>query len=598
MPAGTEKVFEAEVLFIESDGTEIDLQLKTAIEGAVIQWASLCGDILQQSSIVAFAGGANPTPLAEVEFWNARLKNLECIFDQLRDPRVKKMALYLQLTESTYLTCFKNTFQSVVAGVLEAKDICLYLKPMKIHFERFQDNEFLDNEIYIRPLAHCLGLLWGNSRYYCTNPKIITLLREVANMLILATVNQLDPSSIFQGEAEDMYQKVEKCIEQLELFRKAFDEVRANILSYFKSDNMEPKPWTFHPRSVFQRLIDFLERLRLLNSILGSALEFQKLEKVEIGGIKGRLLSQKIEEILDEFNQAYLHFANIQYDLLEPEEKAIIKDNEIYMKKCDDLDQRLAAIFEQVFDDCHNMESVFKFINIAGTLIERPAIDAVLSLKYGKIITLFNQELDTVKKIYDEGQKNGIPIDKNYPPVAGVLGWLYKLKNRILKNGEDFRVLENPIVRCTDAVHAFEKWEEMLQILNDDQEKLLSEWLSYVPHQITKSLAKTQLLRVDDLLHLNLDPELIAILREVKYMRILEIPNIAPEAQALFDRNEELYKSLLLLYRIIEWYNHLKLHTLPVEYALIETEVNELDLNLEDLTTKLNWETDSKSVYV
>lgn len=594
MPAGTERIYDAEMTFHDSEGTAIDLQLKAAIEGAVIQWASICGDLLQQSSTVAFAGGANPTPLAEINFWNARLKNLECIYDQLRDPRVKKMALYLELTDSIYLACFQNTFQNIVSGILEARDICLYLKPMKPHFERFEDNEFLDNEIYVKPLVHCLGLLWGNSRYYCNNNKLITVLKEVGNMLVIATTNQLDPGSIFQGEAEDTYIKIQKCLELLETFKVAFDEVRANILDYFKSEDVEPKTWTFHPRSIFQRLFDFINRLKLINEILGTNVEYLKLEKVEIGGLKGRLLSQKVEQIFEEFSTAYQHFVNIQYDMVEPEGKTIVEDTDKFMVICADLDRRLAAIFEQVFDDCYNLESIFKFINITGTLLERPLIKAVMNPKYDKIITLFNEELDTVKLTYDEGMKNGVPIDKYYPPVAGVLCWLHKLKHRILKPGDDFKIFENPIVSSAEAVHVLKKFEEMINIIEKDQERILTEWLKSVPDQIAESLGKTQLLRSDDLLVLNLDKELEAILREVKYMRILDIANIAPEAQALFDRNEEIFKSVLLLNRIIEWYNHLKLHTLPEEYALIEAEINELDIDLENLITNLTWLTDSK----
>ncbi|KAF2900340.1 hypothetical protein ILUMI_05842 [Ignelater luminosus] len=593
MPAGTERIYDAEMMFQDSGGTEIDLQLKTAIEAAVIQWASLCGDILQQSSTAAFAGGANPTPLVEIDFWNARLKNLECIYDQLRDPRVKKMALYLELTDSAYLACFQNIFQDIVSGVLEARDICLYMKPMKPHFERFEDNEFLDNEIYIKPFVHCLGLLWANSRYYCSNTKLITLLKEVANMLINATMNQLDPGSIFQGEAEDMYIKIEKCIELLETFKVSFEAVRANILNYFTSEDVEPKTWTFHPRSIFQRLFDFIDRLKLINELLGANIEYSKLEKVEIGGLKGRLLSQKVEQIFEEFNTAYQHFVNIQYDMIEPEGNTIVADRDKFVVICTDLDQRLAAIFEQVFDDCYNLESIFKFINITGSILERPIIKAVMNPKYEKIITLFNEELDTVKLTYDEGRKNGVPIDKYYPPVAGVLCWLYKLKNRILKPGEEFKNFENSIVDSMDAVHVFKKFDEMIAILDKDQQQTLSEWLKYVPEQIAKSLGKTQLLRVNDMLVLNLDKELEAILREVKYMKILDILNIAPEAQTLFERNEELFKSILLLNRTIEWYNHLKLHTLPVEYVLIEGEINQLDIDLENLITNLTWLTDN-----
>lgn len=182
MPVGLDKIFQSTMLYEESGGSDIDLKLKSSIEAAVVKWSSICSDVMKQSSRIAFAGGVHPTPMREVEFWSARLKNLECIYDQLRDPRVKKMIMFLENTESTYLPCFKTTFKGIVACVIEARDINLYLKPMISHFLKFEENEFLDNEPNIKPLLHVCGLLWANSRYYCTSSKIVTLLREIGKL--------------------------------------------------------------------------------------------------------------------------------------------------------------------------------------------------------------------------------------------------------------------------------------------------------------------------------------------------------------------------------------------------------------------------------
>lgn len=38
------------------------------------------------------------------------------MYNQLRDPRVKKMGEILELTESAYFPCFKTLFRNVVAG--------------------------------------------------------------------------------------------------------------------------------------------------------------------------------------------------------------------------------------------------------------------------------------------------------------------------------------------------------------------------------------------------------------------------------------------------------------------------------------------------
>lgn len=49
-----------------------------------------------------------------------------------------------------------------------------------------------------------------------------------------------------------------------------------------------------------------------------TALEFMKLEKVELGGIKGKLLSQQVVQLHEEFQEQYGVFTNKTYDCLDP----------------------------------------------------------------------------------------------------------------------------------------------------------------------------------------------------------------------------------------------------------------------------------------
>lgn len=103
-------------LFSVSGGEDVDLYLKSAIEGVVIKWATQINDVITKDSAQAFSGGQNPDPSAEICFWNSRLRNLEYIYDQLRDERVRKMAVILETTDSAYFPSFKTLFHNIVAG--------------------------------------------------------------------------------------------------------------------------------------------------------------------------------------------------------------------------------------------------------------------------------------------------------------------------------------------------------------------------------------------------------------------------------------------------------------------------------------------------
>lgn len=60
MPVGVELVHDAEKAVLR--GEEVDLYLKSAIEGVVIKWAQQINDVMMEDSGQAFDNGQNPLP--------------------------------------------------------------------------------------------------------------------------------------------------------------------------------------------------------------------------------------------------------------------------------------------------------------------------------------------------------------------------------------------------------------------------------------------------------------------------------------------------------------------------------------------------------
>jgi dynein heavy chain len=153
-------------------------------------------------------------------------------------------------------------------------------------------------------------------------------------------------------------QRVGLCIKTLKKFSTIFNTYKNNLGRFFK--NREPKLWNFHPNMVFERFNAFLERLRTIQWFFNTVLEFSKLEKVEIGGIKGRNLSARVTVVFTEFQQCFSIFSGKSYDVLDPDDSSFISDFENFKKKIFEMDMKLAAILCQAFEDCSNLESIFK----------------------------------------------------------------------------------------------------------------------------------------------------------------------------------------------------------------------------------------------
>jgi dynein heavy chain, axonemal len=104
--------------------------MKNSLEGIVIKWAFQVDEVLKETSLSLFEKNNHPSPSDEVKFWESRRKNVMNIYDQLRDPRVKKIGSILEQINSVYFNTFSMTFKNIVTALHEANDITLYFKPL------------------------------------------------------------------------------------------------------------------------------------------------------------------------------------------------------------------------------------------------------------------------------------------------------------------------------------------------------------------------------------------------------------------------------------------------------------------------------------
>ena len=87
-------------------------------------------------------------------------------------------------------------------------------------------------------------------------------------------------------------------------FRSAFREFKAKLHTYFVGEK-KPKLWEFQEQLIFKRFDSFVDRLDIVKEFFRTAQQFLKLEKVEIGGIRGRALSSRIGSVHEEFKVSY-----------------------------------------------------------------------------------------------------------------------------------------------------------------------------------------------------------------------------------------------------------------------------------------------------
>lgn len=80
------------------------------------------------------------------------------------------------------------------------------------------------------------------------------------------------------------------------------------------------------------------------------------------------------------------------------------------------------------------------------------------------------------------------------------------------------------------------------------------------------------------------------MLREVKYLEIRGGEDIPDAAGTLYSKNETFRTYTANLDLTVNWYNKIRDTILEVEYPLIETQLQDIDAQLEKAEKSLDWE--------
>ena len=76
--------------------------------------------------------------------------------------------------------------KDVTTACLEANDTVKYLKPLRKYLEKLNSmDDFTALTELFKPMFHTMLLIWKHSGYYNTSAKMVTLIRETCNDLIM-----------------------------------------------------------------------------------------------------------------------------------------------------------------------------------------------------------------------------------------------------------------------------------------------------------------------------------------------------------------------------------------------------------------------------
>lgn len=98
--------------------------------------------------------------------------------------------------------------------------------------------------------------------------------------------------------------------------------------------------------------------------MVSSLIDYQKLEKVEVGGLMGRWYSPMVEGVYYQFSKYMERMISISYDPLnilnEMSNNLFLEDYYFYLSMSEDIDNRLAFISKACFENSNDLMSIHK----------------------------------------------------------------------------------------------------------------------------------------------------------------------------------------------------------------------------------------------
>uniref|UniRef100_A0A672UUF5 Dynein heavy chain tail domain-containing protein n=1 Tax=Strigops habroptila TaxID=2489341 RepID=A0A672UUF5_STRHB len=378
----------------------------------VIEWSQQIRDILSKDSAEPLLEGLHPLPRAEFDFWHTRMVNLQCINDQVPP----------------------GAGSSCVPGAGPAL-------PTLVTQPRLRSNEAPLPQLqpYLDRALCTVRLLRANCLHYSSPIRVVVILQEICNLLIDLVEPPPGDTSSSSGPHPQELTGHSSCTHSTGAWGARVGHQE------------EPGEMTVcAPQDLYQ-----------------TAVEFLKLEKAELGGVKGNILGTQVFQIYEEVSEIIKVFADCKYDSLDPTEEVDFAE---FQKKIEDIDRRLATIFCQGFDDCSCLMSAVKLVHMFSYLLERPVIKAELSPHYSALLEMFKAELEDVKVLYDTQISSPLPrgtgpaINKNMPPVAGQLKWALELQERLEGPYKDLFAIDHPYTLFAQN-EMFQKFVDNLDLI-------------------------------------------------------------------------------------------------------------------------------------
>ena len=590
-----------------------------------------------------------PGPLLEMAFWQKRAAHLNSVWAQLLGRPARRVLAMLDAARSSHCSSFARVVRELVAARAVTHDTLRFtqqLLPWFVALEQAADIQ--EARKTFQPIMHLLLLTWKYSQFYNVPSRLVLLVRLVVNALIRHAIRYLSPGAMMKSLAHDGAQEAHDALSDTlrvcAALKSSFFDYKAR-----SAQDCPENPWRMQNSSLWGRLDAFLERVHDLRDFATTVLQFNQLDRLVIGGDKGAALTASVREIRAGFKQSQATLCAVTYNVLDLTQSEFQDDFAVFRADVRQREKHLASVLTQAFDDSGTTHAQLKLLQAFSLVSRRGAVKDALESKYAIVLGEYSADLLAVQAAFIRG-KDAPPVAANLPPTAGAVFWSRGLLLRVQAPMEMLRSLARDVLEREEARPVVRAFASLVTALGDFETQELAEWGSMVEEisieELNKPLLRTvevdpktgtELVSeeaVDDdaaagtgrmsenssvlggvggassgnvplgvlgdtatVLKVNFSPDLVRLLREVKYLLVLGL-SVPDAAGAVYRRAELFRKHTSSLEMMVSRINDMLLQMLPVERPIMAPHLKHLSSALTRGMRALTWKAHGVDLFI
>jgi dynein heavy chain len=397
---------------------------------------------------------------------------------------------------------------------------------------------------------------------------------------------------LFTGDPSDVSENLKTILRVCVAFKAIYFDYKTRA-----SNECPSSPWRFQNPALFGRLDAYLERVHDVLDIIQTHSQFSKLEKVEVGGTKGKNLTTSVRAIYTDFLASIKTFQSAPYDIMNVDMKQFDQDFFVFRSSMNELERRLASVVIQAFDDSVSVMARFKLLDAFEGLLDREIIMADLEKKSTDLLLAFSSDLKSVQEMFFLFNENP-PVNDNLPPRSGAVTWARGLMERVDDPMLRLKSLSKGILETEEGKEVVRSHSTIIHALREYETIHVEDWAKEIENTSQEKLKQNLLVRDDSsYLRVNFDPQLVCLLREVKYFTQLGI-EVPASAMQIYKNNEIFRQQTGNLDLIVNIYNKMLETLLAEERPLLASKLEAIDKALLKGLKHLNWKSASITEFI